>query len=570
MVKSLASSPNGKQLASTSGGKINIWDVVTGAYLSTLDDRNEENPLEVNLSVIFSPDGKQLSSASRSNEYGMVRVWDAVTWRPLLRLKHAYWATSVAFSSDGSRLASGSGDGTIRIWSPRTGECFFKSNISYERNYDVTSVAFSPDNKWLASASMGGIKLWTFPRLQLFTTLHSDRDLPPSLNFSPDSRQLAWGSDTTQIYDLSTHNSRQIFDNNTKPIAFLPDSRQLLLSKYRAPEIWDIVEGTRLVTLGSQASPVRSAIIVPNPNRVATASFDGIIKIWDSTANRAFSQKIRDYGALLNKIAVSPNGKHVASSSVLDSTIRLWDTITWTCLHSYEIREDIQYIGFSADSKILILASTSGVIRKWDVTRGECIEILRNPWFASQVVLAFSPDLTYAAFWCNLTGVKIWNILTKEDYQPIAADIYVSSIAFLPDSQYVALRSFGNVITIWDFKAPNLVLKLIDENKAQLVAFLSDGSYLITEKGRIALPKYPELHNLSPTAQSRDNDFDVRFERDWIVCNGRKYLWVPPDYRPRVSAAMANNIVFGCGRERMWMFTFDTRSQNKKRSELKF
>lgn len=490
-----------------------------------------------------------------------------MTWRPLLWLKLRQWASSVAFSPDGSQLASGSEDGTISIWCLNTGACLSTLDGSDE---GLTMVDFSPDGKWLASASPHKVKLWLTTTLDLIRTFSCDNLLftSPFLAFSPDSKYLAWKSHTTRIYHLSTHSfTRNSKDDFLKPLVFLPNSKQLLISDLDGMKIWDFVEGTRLITISGHPIEIGSATIIPNLNRVATGSRKASIQIWDLTTNLTInpvSQKFRDYGKA-DRIAVSPNGKYVATDYEFDSYLRLWDTTTWECLHLYEWLTITSYIGFSADSKILIVASSQGVIAKWDATTGEFITTLRSPWSHIEQ-LAFSPDSTYTtAAWVRSIDIKIWNISTNEHYQLVAPGIH-EAIAFSPDSKYVAMSSFMQPITIWDLKTHSLVLRLFDETKARLVTFSSDGSHLITQKGRIALSKYPELHMSTPAAQSRDNDLDVGQEGSWIVCNGRKCLWVPADYRSSVSAAMANNIVFWCSPTRMWMFTFDKHRQNKKRS----
>jgi WD40 repeat protein len=109
--------------------------------------------------VMFSPDGRQLASASADRT---VRLWDPASSQPTLTLQgHTDWVTEVAFSPDGRQLASASADGTVRLWDPASGQ----PTATLQGHTDsVNGVAFSPDGRQLASASGDHtVRLWDCP-----------------------------------------------------------------------------------------------------------------------------------------------------------------------------------------------------------------------------------------------------------------------------------------------------------------------------------------------------------------------------------------------------------------------
>ncbi len=178
-------SPNGKLLATRDGNIVRLWDVATGKQLQTVKGHEEQV-----WSVVFSPDGKQLATASFDNT---ARLWDVATGKQLQILNgHENMVTSVVFSPDGKQLATGSADKTARLWDVATGTLLQTLNGHEEQ---VWSVVFSPDGKQLATASNDKTaRLWDVATGKQLQILNGHEDAVTSVVFSPDGKQLATAS----------------------------------------------------------------------------------------------------------------------------------------------------------------------------------------------------------------------------------------------------------------------------------------------------------------------------------------------------------------------------------------
>jgi len=195
-------SPDGQMLASGSlDNSVVLWDTQTRQYLRTL-----EGHTKFVWSVVWCPvhDTSASSILASGSADQTVRLWDAATGACLHVLKgHRYQVASLAFSPDGSRLASISDGGEIKVWLVDTGECIMTQNDENQ----LRAIAWSPDAQYIASSGLDRVvRLRQAETGQLIREIAIHREPVFSLSFSPDGKSLASGGEAGVIFlsDVST------------------------------------------------------------------------------------------------------------------------------------------------------------------------------------------------------------------------------------------------------------------------------------------------------------------------------------------------------------------------------
>ncbi len=237
-----------------------------------------QGPLGSVWSVSFSPDGKQIASASLD---GTVKLWDVLTGQESLSLKdHSSW---VNFSPDGRRLASASADQTVKLWDALTGQesLSLKSHSAASgasasaRTANAWPAPFRPHGESLGCPDRKGEPLPQGPLKQrLQRQLQPRRQTHRQCRHGPDGEAL--GCPDRPAVPLPQGTLGQRLQRSLQPGRQPPRQR----SFDHTVKVWDAQTGKESLCLKGHSGRVTSVSFSPDGKRLASASCDGTVKVW--------------------------------------------------------------------------------------------------------------------------------------------------------------------------------------------------------------------------------------------------------------------------------------------------
>ena len=294
---------------------------------------------------------------------------------------HTSIVRSVAFSPDGTILASGSVDETIKLWDPYTGTCL-KTLTAPER---VFSLAFSPDGKTLAA--VGGdssVRIWDVATGTCLKTFAGHSGYINAVAYAPDGKTLASGSDdeTVKIWDLGSgacQKTLPLYTGNPsqrrsgympyacRTLAFSPDGKTLVGGCNDSfAKVWNVASGVCLRTFPAEdwEQSCESVAFSPDGKILARSTY-GIIKLWNP-ANGALKWKSGVNGSGREadgcySLAFSPDGKTLATGN--NGVMRFWDVNTGARLNMYACGNDVYSVAFAPNGKMVATGSYNHEIK---------------------------------------------------------------------------------------------------------------------------------------------------------------------------------------------------------------
>jgi WD40 repeat protein/serine/threonine protein kinase len=365
------------------------------------------------VSVSFSPDGKQIASGSAD---GTIKIWDAGTSQLTATLDgQSGPVTSAALSPDGKRIASGSWGKTITVWDAVSGRELLKLTA---HSQGVSSVAFSPDGKRLASGSWDkSVKVWDSSSGRELLTLKGHAGPVTSVAFSPDGARIASGGEDKTV------------------------------------KIWDAFGGQEVRTLNGHRNFVSSVAFSPEGKRIVSGSHDGALKIWDASSGKLILTFEFHGLGIITSVAFSPDGKKVLSGDG-GRTLKVWDASDGRELFTLKGHTDIvDSVAFSPDGQRIVSGSHDRTVKVWVPAGSEQLLQVRFQGHVGRIrSLAFSPDgkRIVTGGWEDRT-VKILDALTGIELRSLSGHVSrLDGVAWSRHGERILAGSLDDPPRVWD------------------------------------------------------------------------------------------------------------------------
>lgn len=399
----IAISRSGTLLASGGPGCVNLWELPSGRLLRRVATREGE----ANLDIDLSPDGSLLATAGRW--VNVVRATDSGAVRCELR-GHEDGIYQITFSPDGREIVTAAADATFRLWNARDGSL---KRVFAKRppNTPVTSLAFSADGKFEALGSANGmVRVWDARDGKFLYDLRGHEGAVLTLGFSLESAWLFSGSAdrTMRVWDLSYGTVSTIhpyFDRVDAIGTLAVGGTQKLIASASGPfasgsldhsiKLWQSHFDRPVRVLAGHAANVGSVAFAPGSDRLASASTDGTLKLWDTRNGECLLTQSTP--VQIDVLDFAPDASWLAAG-LADGTVRVLDPRTLETLRKWPAHQrPVQSLAVSRDGRWIATGGGDGNIIVWDAATGG--EVRRFANVTSQYLpLAFHPTQPVLAF----------------------------------------------------------------------------------------------------------------------------------------------------------------------------
>jgi WD40 repeat protein len=488
--------------------------------------------------VVTSRDGKLLATSGLLNGLPAIVIRNLETdSRVTTLLGHAGPVRTMQFSTDGKKLATGSDDGTARVWD-LTDEKFPEVARFTGHAAAVTAVTISIDGTLCVSgAANNSLKVWNIADGIETQNLAGHTAPIVALAMLPDGTAVSAGDTTVRFWTLATGQQARTFavPAAVNAMTLSPDGAQLAVgSANNSLTAHNPANGAPLFQLPGHLTPVRSIAFSADGKRISSRSADGEYRVWESTGRLrearivesgvttlaagevpaatlfhgvAFdfaseSLLLSDPGKLtgrltlslrhliapaatpLNSVAFLPDGKGIVTAGA-DKIVRLWNPVDGAEVRQFPGHTDVvTSVAVTHDGTQVLAGSVDKTVRIWSTADAAAIATLTQT--SAVRSLALSADSSRLAVTGDDALVRVWDLATGQSLQRFTGHAgAVGAVSFGADATSFVTGGSDKAANVWNIAAQRVLIA--GEGPVKQAVFVGDGSRFAAVVGDAAI-----------------------------------------------------------------------------------